>query len=514
MRLPRASGVLLHPTSLPGPHGAGDFGPAARHFVDWLVAAGQTLWQILPLGGIGGGNSPYTSSSAFAGNVLLIDLAELHACGWLDAADLSPDRAFDAQRVDFDAVVPWRMQRLEKAHRRFASAPRASDPASDPATDPAAAGTRLAAFCATQAGWLDDHALFMALAEHHGALDWADWPPALAAREPQALAEAARVHAERIAFWKFCQWCFHRQWFSLKAYANDRGVRIVGDAPIFIAHQSADVWARPELFRLGAAGRPTVVAGVPPDAFSATGQRWGNPLYRWSAHANDGYAWWTERFRHTLALVDIVRIDHFRGFAGCWEIPADEPTAIRGRWLESPGTALFEAVAAALGPLPVIAEDLGVITPDVVALRKHFALPGMRVLQFAFGGDSGNEYLPHNFEPDTVVYPGTHDNDTVVGWWASAPEQVRRHVRDYLGCDGRDIHWDLIRAACASVADTAIYPLQDVLGLAGGHRMNFPGQAEGWWDWRFEWSQVRPGHAERLALLCRLYRRDGRPPQG
>ena len=502
MPMTRASGVILHPTSLPGPHGAGDFGPASRHFVDWLVTAGQTLWQILPLGGIGAGNSPYTSSSAFAGNVLLIDLAALHEHGWLEPADLQPDPAFDARQVDFGAVIPWRLRRLERAHRRFAASGHAAD------------ATRLGAFAHTHRAWLDDYALFMALAERDPACTWTDWAPALAAREPQAMAQARRLHAERIAFWTFCQWCFHTQWFALKAYANGRGIRIVGDAPIFIAHHSAEVWARPDLFQLDRAGRPTVVAGVPPDAFSDVGQRWGNPLYRWDAHAADGYAWWAWRIRHTLALVDIVRIDHFRGFAGCWEIPADEPTAMKGRWLASPGAALFDALGAALGPLPVIAEDLGVITPDVVALRKQFALPGMRVLHFAFGGDSGNAYLPHNHEPDTVVYTGTHDNDTTVGWWQSAPESVRRHVRDYLGVDGHAIAWDLIRAACASVADTAIYPLQDVLGLDGSHRMNHPGQGQGWWGWRFEWSQVRPEHAGHLALLCRQYRRDGTPRQG
>ena len=502
MRFPRASGVLLHPSSLPGPQGSGDLGPAAYHFVDWLVAAGQTLWQILPLGGIGPGNSPYMSSSAFAGNVLLIDLAELAQRGWLAPADLEPDDlaalpAFDPHRVDFAAVVPYRMQRLAHAATRFAASASADERAD------------LAAFCAAQQSWLPDYALFMALDEQFGGADWSDWDAPLATHESAALRAASLRHAERVAFWTFCQWCFFRQWKALRQHANRRGVQIVGDAPIFIANQSAEVWARRELFELDSRGKPTAVAGVPPDLFSDTGQRWGNPLYRWSAHAREGYAWWIERIRRSFELVDIVRIDHFRGFAGYWEIPATESTAVNGEWRAGPGEPLFKAIADALGPLPIIAEDLGVITPDVVLLRKAFGFPGMRILQFAFGGGNANAYLPHNFDADTVVYTGTHDNDTSRGWWASATAAERQHLRDYLGVDGHEVHWDLIRAACASVADTAVHPLQDVLGLGAEHRMNFPGKAEGYWEWRFTWDQVKPEHAQRLADLCRLYRRDG-----
>ena len=497
MRFARASGVLLHPTSLPGPHGSGDFGAAAYHFVDWLAAAGQKLWQILPLGGIGPGNSPYMSSSAFAGNVLLIDLAELQQRGWLAAADLVPDPAFDAQRVSFGVVVPYRMERLARAAASFA------------ATASAEERTDFEAFCKSHHQWLDDYALFMSLWDHFGHGHWSDWDAALAARERSALKAATSARAPRVAFWKFCQWCFFRQWQGIKTYANQRGVEIVGDTPIFIAYESAEVWARPELFELDERGKMTVVAGVPPDAFSATGQRWGNPLYRWSAHAKERYAWWVERIRRTFELVDVVRIDHFRGFAAYWEISADEPTAIHGHWLPGPGDALFKAIARALGPIPIIAEDLGVITPDVTALRKKFAFPGMRILQFAFGGGSDNAYLPHNFEVDSVVYTGTHDNDTTLGWWAAASATEQQHVRDVLATDAREIHWDLIRAACASVADTAIYPLQDVLGLGPAERMNFPGKGTGYWEWRFAWDQVRPEHAQRLAHLCRIFRRDG-----
>jgi 4-alpha-glucanotransferase len=495
MRFPRASGILLHPTSLPGPHGSGDLGPEARHFVDWLVAAGQRLWQVLPLGGIGPGNSPYMSTSAFAGNVLLVDLHDLHHEGWLDAADLAPSAGLRDELLDFAAVVPFRMERLARAAAHFAKRGNAAQRADH------------VAFCEAHAGWLDDYALFMALCEANHWRDWCEWAGGLANREPAALAAAQTQHAERIAFWRFCQWRFFRQWAALKAYANERGIEIVGDAPIFIAYQSAEVWANPRLFELGADGRPGVVAGVPPDFFSATGQRWGNPLYRWSEHAKDGFAWWVERIRRTFELVDIVRIDHFRGFAAYWEIPASEPTAVKGRWVPAPGEALFKAINKALGPMPIIAEDLGVITPDVDALRKKFGFPGMRILQFAFGGDASDRFLPHHHEPDTVVYTGTHDNDTVAGWWATASDHERHFARGYLATDGHDMPWTLIRAAMASVADTAVHPMQDVLALPTECRMNFPGQESGWWRWRLQWGQVQPWHAQRLAELGRLYGR-------
>ncbi|MDB5896225.1 MAG: 4-alpha-glucanotransferase [Rhodoferax sp.] len=507
MRLPRTSGILLHPTSLPGPHGSGDFGPAAYHFVDWLVSAGQKLWQILPLGGIGPGNSPYMSSSAFAGNVLLIDLAELAERGWLDA-DALAGADFDDARLDFGRVVPWRMAQLDRAAGRFAAQAESAEALhhADHADQ-----ADFKAFCQAQAAWLDDYALFMALTESHEGREWGDWPPALVQRQPAALAEARQALQGRVGFWQFCQWCFFRQWLRLKAYANERGVLIVGDAPIFIAYQSAEVWARQELFELDPAGKPTVIAGVPPDYFSATGQRWGNPLYRWAAHADEGYGWWIERIRRTFAMVDIVRIDHFRGFADYWEIPASQSTAMFGRWLPGPGAALFEAIETALGALPIIAEDLGLLTPEVEVLRQRFDFPGMRILHFAFGGDAGNAYLPHNYEPNTVVYTGTHDNNTTPGWWAEASEAERRHVADYLGLQGagvdHEIHWSLIRAAMSSVADTAITQLQDVLGLDGSHRMNLPGVGDGFWEWRFSWDEVLPEHASRLAHWARLYRR-------
>ncbi|HRY89670.1 MAG TPA: 4-alpha-glucanotransferase [Rubrivivax sp.] len=499
MRLPRASGILLHPSSLPGPHGSGDLGAGAYGFVDWLVQAGVALWQVLPLGVAGAGNSPYASPSAFAGNPMLVDLHELQACGWLDADDLLPDAGLRDAMVDFAAVAPFREQRLQRAAQRFfergAGDPRWAD---------------YQAFCVRHAGWLDDFALFMALSEAHGWIDWADWEPALVTREPQALAQARERHAARCDFWRFGQWCFHRQWLALRGYANARGVRIVGDAPIFVGRHSADVWAHQALFELDAGARSTVVAGVPPDYFSATGQRWGNPLYRWSAHAADGYAWWIQRLAATFELVDVVRIDHFRGFAGYWEIPAAEPTAVNGRWREGPGEALFAAVQAALGRLPVIAEDLGLITPDVEVLRRRFAFPGMRVLQFAFGGGADNRFLPHYHELDSVVYPGTHDNDTCVGWWATATPHEREFAAAYLGVNGHDIAATMVRTAFASVADTAVVAMQDLLGLDSRARMNFPGQGSGWWTWRLPPGALTAELARLMSTLGRLY--DRTPP--
>lgn len=493
MHFARSSGILLHPTSLPGPFGSGDFGPSAYHFVDWLAVAGQTLWQMLPLGGIGPGNSPYMSSSAFAGNVLLIDLEALHAQGWLEQHELTPHPDFLPHRLDYGLTHQYRMDRLRRAAARFF---RTSSAESD-----------FLAFCAEERGWLDDYALFMALADRNGWADWCNWEPRLARRDKRALTKASTELAQEIAFWKFCQWCFFRQWHKLKRYANERGVQIIGDIPIFIAYQSAEVWANQHLFKLDQQRRPSVVAGVPPDFFSETGQRWGNPLYHWPAHEKEGFAWWIERIRKTIAQVDIVRIDHFRGFAGYWEIPADEPTAVNGCWKPGPGAKLFEAIHHALGKLPVIAEDLGVITPDVTALREQFELPGMRILQFAFGDDAGNAFLPHNYQPNTVVYGGTHDNDTAVGWFASATPHERAFACKYLGCDGHEIHWNLIHAASQSVAVFAIHAFQDVLGLGGEHRMNLPGKPEGYWEWRFSWDQVQPWHAERMYELSAVHGR-------
>jgi 4-alpha-glucanotransferase len=495
----RISGILLHPTSLPGPHGSGDFGPAAFHFVDWLVTAAQSAWQVLPLTPIGPGNSPYASVSAFAGSPLLVAFEPLIERDWLAPVAAAEIAGFSASRIDFERVVPWRMAKLEQAAAGFFSR--------------ADAGQReaFATFCRAEAGWLDDYALFMALDTHYrarGIGPWQQWSPEHARRDPAALAQARAAHADTLRFWQFVQWCFFTQWRAVMDYARQRGVTLIGDLPIFVAGHSSDCWARPDLFQLDARLEPKVVAGVPPDYFSATGQRWGNPLYDWDAMQREGFAWWIARVKHELARADLVRIDHFRGFAGYWEIPADKPTAVDGHWVAAPGTALFNALKHSVGALPVIAEDLGVITPDVEALRDGFDLPGMKILQFAFGGDGTHAFLPHNYTPNCFVYTGTHDNDTARGWYDSATERERAYALAYLDMQPLAVHWAMIRAACASVARAAIYPMQDVLGLGAEARMNMPGQM-GYWTWRFDWPQVGAEPAQRLAAYTAAY---GRAP--
>ncbi|MBX9794689.1 MAG: 4-alpha-glucanotransferase [Burkholderiaceae bacterium] len=509
----RASGVLLHVTSLPGPHGSGDFGPAAHHFIDWLHDAGQRLWQVLPLTPIGPGDSPYQSVSAFAGSPLLVALEPLVEGGWLSAPALAEAVAaagFDATRVDYAKVVPWRDARLREAAAGFAARASIAD------------RRAFSDWCRAQAHWLDDYALFMALEQSQSAVDgwraWWDWDPPLARRDPDALAAASAGQADELFIWRFIQWCFDTQWQAVRVHARQRGVALMGDLPIFIAHHSADCWARPDLYGLDAAFQPTVVAGVPPDFFSATGQRWGNPLYRWDRMADEGYAWWIARVRRALDHADVFRIDHFRGFAACWEIPADCPTAIDGHWVPGPGRPLFDAIEQALGALPVVAEDLGVITPDVEALRDGLGLPGMRILHFAFGDDADNAYLPHRYVPNTVVYTGTHDNDTTRGWWQGIGAAERDYAALYLGLEDRDaaecdarVAWAAIRAASASVANLAVFPMQDVLNLDTTHRMNTPGTAVGNWTWRFDWAMVGAQPGPRLRRLSAAF---GRCPFG
>ncbi|MGI9216297.1 MAG: 4-alpha-glucanotransferase [Hydrogenophaga sp.] len=488
----RTSGVLLHITSLPGPHGSGDLGPGARHFVDWLAAAGQTLWQILPLSPAGPGNSPYQSVSAFAGSPLMVDLDDLVQQGWLP---WMARKGFDENRCDFARVAPHRMACLRKAWDGFSQ--RASD----------ACRGELAAFCEQHAHWLDDYALFMVLDERHGG-PWSLWPTALARRESAALDTVREQSAHALGFWRFVQWRFWVQWQRLRGYASQRGIAIVGDAPIFVAHHSADVWSHAGEFLLDEQMEPYVVAGVPPDYFSPTGQRWGNPLYNWEAMAHRGYRWWKDRLAHLFQQVDVVRLDHFRGFEAHWEIPASEPTAVAGQWRPGPGRAFFEAIEAELGQLPIIAEDLGLITPEVTALREACGYPGMRILQFAFGSGPANPYLPHNLERQCVAYTGTHDNETTVGWWASAMAGEKADARAYLGrCVDTEPHWALINALSMSVANTLVMPFQDVLGLDTRHRMNTPGLATGCWEWRFEWTQVNHEPAERLAAMTRAHGR-------
>ncbi len=496
--LPRCSGILLHITSLPGPFGIGDLGDEAYRFVDFLVSAGQRLWQVMPLGPTGYGDSPYQALSAFAGNPLWINPARLVADHLLPAHALDNVPPFPTDRVDYGWVISWKMPLL---YRSFSYFQEHANPDQH---------ERFEAFCREQAGWLDDFALFMALKAHHQNARWDTWPLPIRTHQPAAVAEWSARLADAMQAQRYFQWLFFEQWSALRAYAHERGVRIIGDLPIFVAYDSADVWANPELFCLDEAGQPTVVAGVPPDYFSPTGQLWGNPLYRWDVMAQRGYAWWIERFRAAYRLIDIVRIDHFRGFQAYWEVPAGQATAVNGHWVEGPGEKLFAAVRAALGDVPIIAEDLGVITPEVEALRDRLGFPGMRVLQFAFGGPASHPYLPHNHIPHCVVYTGTHDNDTTVGWYRSALPEVQDHVRRYLARDGHDIAWDLIRAALSSVAEMAIVPMQDVLALGSEARMNTPGRAIGNWTWRFRWEQVDWWVAPRLAEMAKLY---GRAPE-
>ncbi|AGX87545.1 4-alpha-glucanotransferase [Candidatus Symbiobacter mobilis] len=483
----RCSGVLLHPTSLPGPHGSGDLGPNSYYFVDWLHAAGQSLWQTLPVGPAGCGDSPYMGTSAFAGNPLLVAFEPMVVRGWIDGHALHA--TFSAERVQYSLVNPWRLARLREAFEGFERKATEEDHAA------------MRSWAKTQRHWLDDYVLFMAIDHAMLPAQWPEWPRELVQRDPQALQQAREDHAAEIAFWTFVQWQFDVQWKALKSYAHSRGVRIVGDMPIFVAHHSADCWARPDLFQLDEKGHTTVVAGVPPDFFSATGQRWGNPLYDWGAMQADGYRWWVARVRRQLELADAVRIDHFRGFVDYWEIPADEPTAIAGRWRAGPGMELFEALTRALGELPIIAEDLGIITPEVTALRERIGLPGMRVLQFAFTEDMDHPFLPHNYEANTVVYIGTHDNDTVQGWWKACSARERTLANLYLDVEDREVHWAMLRAAALSVARMAICQFQDVLGLDTTHRMNTPGTTGDCWSWRFQWEWVHHDMGERLLRL-------------
>ena len=495
---PRSSGLLLHVSSLPSPFGIGDFGSGAARFIDTLAAAGQSIWQVLPLTPVGDGFSPYASPSTFAGNPLFISPELLAEAGWLDASDLADVPAFPDDRVDFDRVTLFKKRLLRRA---FARAQQTGLPAA------------YRAFCTREAYWLEDYALFMTLRAHYGET-WTAWPIPLARRDPEALDAARLAHANELELHRFGQFVFDEQWTALRAYAHSRGVQLFGDLPIYVAHDSADVWAAPHLFHLDPDGLPTAVAGVPPDYFSATGQRWGNPLYRWDRMREHGYRWWIARLARTLSLVDLVRLDHFRGFEAFWAVPADEATAINGRWVEGPGADLFRAFERGLGtPLPLVAEDLGLITPGVRALMSEFSLPGMVVLQFAFG-DPGSEYLPHHYHRAQVAYTGTHDNDTIVGWWATLGDHDRAFAERYLGLDvsSEPLHWATVRAVLASVADRAVLAMQDVLGLGGEARMNVPGEEHGNWAWRFTWDAVTDDLVARLRTLTETYGRTAYPP--
>ena len=506
MNLKRSSGVLLHPTSLPGRFGVGDLGPEAYKFVDFLADAGQTFWQIMPLGPTGYGDSPYSAFSAFAGNTLLVSPERLVERGLLADADLAGAPEFLEGRVEYGRVIDFKRALLEKAYGNF----RGGD---------AKLRADYEGFLQYAAAWLDDHALFAALKDEHGGGSWHTWEEGAARRRPLALDAARSRLGERVEAQKFFQYLFFEQWLRLRAYCGERGVRLIGDMPIFVAHNSADVWAAPHLFKLREDGAPAAVAGVPPDAFSETGQLWGNPVYDWGRMREEGFRWWVARVRETLKLVDVVRLDHFRGFAAYWEVPAGHETAERGRWVHAPGRELFRAIKQELGTLLIIVEDLGFITPDVIALRDEFDFPGMRIFQFAFSTDATNKDLPYNYVRNTAVYTGTHDNDTAVGWFGSSPQgessvrsaaQIEREKKlclEYLQSDGREIHWDFIRAVLASAGDTALVPLQDVLGLGSEARMNTPATTSGNWAWRYAPGALTPEIASRLRRLAETYGR-------
>ena len=510
MKFPRAAGILLHPTSLPGRYGIGELGAEAYRFIDFLAESRMKIWQVLPLNPTGFGDSPYQSFSAFAGNPMLISLDALAEQGLLDRAELENAPRFPEDQVDFAEVIAYKRPMLTKAalnfHERGAHAERAE----------------YAAFTANNAAWLDDFVLFMSAKDKHEGRVWTEWDPSIARREPAAIDKWRTLHATAIEVQKFWQFEFFRQWGALKRYAHEHRVRVMGDIPIYVAHDSADVWASPQLFWLDDAGRPLKVAGVPPDYFSATGQLWGNPIYRWELMREQGFRWWIERFRGALTMFDMVRVDHFRGFEAYWEISAGETTAINGQWIKAPGAQLFETLTKALGDLPIVAENLGVITPEVEAIRHRFGFPGMAILQFAFSTDAqAPTFRPHNYERELVAYTGGHDNDTMFGWWRSgtgestrSADDVRKEHHDaqryfdvFEADFDREVNWIYIREVMSSVAATVLFPMQDVLGLGSEARMNVPGTLGRNWRWRMAPGSLDPEDAERLREYAEMYDR-------
>ncbi|HET7437034.1 MAG TPA: 4-alpha-glucanotransferase [Thermoanaerobaculia bacterium] len=489
----RTAGILLHPTSLPGSYGIGDLGDELIAFLDWMASAGMRIWQVLPLNPPGYGFSPYGCLSSFAGNPLLISPQRLLQENLLSAETVAEPPTFADDHVEFTRVERLKMQILRASWEHFRAH----------ATDEQRAAREAFVRAREQSEWLDDYALYMAMKETNGGAPWWEWPKEIVARDARALDDARHELAGEIEFWMYVQFLFFRQWASVREAAHARSIRIMGDVPIYVAGDSADVWANRELFQLDETGFPINVAGVPPDYFSATGQRWGNPLYRWDAMRESGYRWWISRVRANLRFADLIRLDHFRGFAAYWEIPASEETAIHGRWMPGPGLPLFEALRTALGDLPLIAEDLGFITQDVHDLRRAIGLPGMKILQFAFG-HTDSPHLPHLYEPRTVVYTGTHDNDTARGWYDQAPDLERVNAEAYLGASGDEIAWAFIRTAFTSIAQIAIIPAQDVLGLGTEARMNRPGAEEDNWSWRIEHGALTREHAQKLHKLAEV----------
>jgi 4-alpha-glucanotransferase len=495
MKNERLSGILLHITSLPGPYGIGTMGKEAFEFVDFLVLSGQKIWQILPLGHTGYGDSPYQCFSAFAGNPLLIDLDKLIEDGLLEESELPNNLVFNDDKVDFGQVFNYKFAVLRKAYERFKT------------SNNHLRQIQFENFTKKTSFWLEDYAFFMALKNHFGGKSWAQWERQVKTREPEALTRYRQHLADEIDFYCFLQFVFDHQWQELKSYANLNDIKIIGDIPLYVASDSADAWSNPEIFDFDKNLNPRTVAGVPPDYFSATGQLWGNPIYKWDVLQHQGFSWWAERIKGNLILYDILRIDHFRGLAAYWAVPFGEDTAIKGEWIKAPGKQLLEALYKNLGELPIIAEDLGVITPDVVELRDGFGLPGMKILQFAFDSGEENDFMPHTFVKNCVVYTGTHDNDTTLGQFKSVKDADRQFMKDYFEVNEKDPAWSFIKLAWSTVANLAIAPLQDLLRLDTEARMNFPGKASGYWQWRYRKEMLKPQHAEELLKITRLYGR-------
>jgi 4-alpha-glucanotransferase len=505
VKVPRASGILLHPTSLPSRFGIGSFGSEAFNFAEQLAAAGQTIWQMLPLGPTGFGNSPYQSLSAFAGEPLLIGLERLVQAGLLSRQELDGAPEFPRCTVDYEPVRAWKASLLFQAARQFLAVADSSE------------RERFHEFCAEHAAWLDDYALFVSLRHAFSDRTWTVWDRGLVHRDPVTIASWRDKLREEIDCHKYLQFEFYRQWDALRAFCSERGLLLMGDLPIYVSHDSSDVWSHPDRFYLDRRGNPASLSGVPPDYFSETGQLWGNPIYRWREMRRSGFQWWIERFRGTFRLFDIVRVDHFRGFEAYWSVRAGENTAVNGRWVKGPGRKLFREVKKTLGDLNIVAENLGVITPEVEELRREFGFPGMAVLQFAFGDDPQSlAFRPHRFERNLFAYTGTHDNDTLLGWWNGqgasmrSPEQVeheRASARCYMGRTREPVNWALLRLLFASVADVAIAPMQDILGLDGGARMNLPGNGSGNWRWRMSAGAFTPVLQAQLRELAETYGR-------
>jgi 4-alpha-glucanotransferase len=503
MKFERSAGILLHPTSLPGRYGIGDLGKEAYNFANFLITAGQKLWQVFPLGPTGYGDSPYQCFSAFAGNPLLISPELLKEDGFLNAEDLHHVPHFDPHKVDFGRVIDYKYKLLEKAFQKFKK-------------DKSDSEKSLGAFEAANKDWLEDFAFFMAAKDYHGGKLWTEWDKELVLRKKDALRKWRDKLTEGILFHKFIHFLFFKQWDNLKKYVNKKGIKIIGDMPIFIAYDSADLWSHKDIFTVDKEGKLINVAGVPPDYFSTTGQRWGNPLFKWEEMEKDEFGWWRRRIVNVLKLVDIVRIDHFRGFDKFWQIPGDAPTAQKGKWVKAPGEKFFNTLKKHLGELPIIAEDLGLITKSVNELRDKFNFPGMKILQFAFGKGMEKKFLPHNFVKNCIVYTGSHDNDTTRAYFEKAKlenSDIYQHAQKYLNYYGDDITFELIRTAYASSADTVILPMQDILNLGGEARMNFPGTLGNNWAWRFSWNQVPPELAEKYRNLAALYERPPEPEE-